>query len=177
MSVAQPFGHEEKDDEVERGRGKVGWGSGANRLPWALTRRTGFLLSLLGQLSRDATEQALEPLRIKPHHYGLLVVLAEGGPAPQQAVRESLSIEKSSMVVFVDHLERLRLVERHRNPENRRACKLTLTAAGRELLSEAEPLIEKVEEAVLAPLDDAQRRHLHQLLLSLLPHSGERTHG
>jgi DNA-binding MarR family transcriptional regulator len=100
-----------------------------------------------------------------------------GGPAPQQAVRETLSIEKSSMVVFVDHLERLGLVERHRNPENRRAYKLTLTAAGRELLSEAKPLIEKVEEAVLAPLDDAQRRHLHQLLLSLLPHSGERTHG
>jgi DNA-binding MarR family transcriptional regulator len=51
----------------------------------------------------------------------------------------------------------------------RRAYSLTLTAAGREVLSEAETLIDKVEGALLAPLDDAERRHIHRLLLSLLP--------
>ena len=152
--------------------GDVERGSGASLPPEALTRRTGFLLSMLGRLSRDATERALEPLRIKPHHYGMLVVLAEGGPASQQAIGETLKIDKSTMVVFVDHLEALGLVERRRNPENRRAYRLTLTAAGREMISEAETLVEGVEETLLAPLDDAQRRRLHGLLLGLLPDPG-----
>jgi DNA-binding MarR family transcriptional regulator len=157
--------NEEWTDEV----GRV---SGVSRLPEVLTRRTGFLLSTLGRLSRDATERALEPLGIKPHHYGMLVVLAEGGPAPQQVIGETLRIDKSSMVVFVDHLEGLGLVERRRNPENRRAYKLTLTAAGRKTILEAETLVEGVEETLLAPLDDAQRRQLHGLLLSLLSDHG-----
>jgi MarR family transcriptional regulator, lower aerobic nicotinate degradation pathway regulator len=141
---------------------------GSGRPPRSLTRRVGFLLSALGRLSRDATEQALESLGIRPHHYGVLVVLDEGGPAPQRIVGEALGIDKSTMVVVVDHLEERGLVERHRNPENRRAYRLTLTGAGRKLLLEADPLVRRVEEDVMAPLDDAQRRQLHGLLLSLL---------
>lgn len=158
----------------EKEAGHAARGSGAGRPPRALTRSVGFLLSIMGRLSRDATERALEPLGIKPYHYGVLVALDEGGPAPQRVVGEALEIDKSSMVVVVDHLEGLGLVERHRNPENRRAYRLTLTDAGRKLLSEAESLVGRVEEDVLAPLDDAQRRQLHGLLLSLLPGSGER---
>lgn len=158
----------------EEGASSAGRGTGASRLPRVLTCRTGFLLSILGRVSRDATERALAPLEIKPYHYGVLVVLTDEGPAPQQVVGETLGIDKSSMVVVVDHLEGLGLVERHRNPENRRAYKLTLTEAGRRLLSEADSLVEQVEEAVLAPLDDEQRVRLHELLLTLADPRGDR---
>jgi MarR family transcriptional regulator, lower aerobic nicotinate degradation pathway regulator len=159
------------------GPGEEGRESGADGIPWTLTHRTGFLISTLGRFSREATERALEPLGIKPHHYGMLVVLAEKGPASQQAVGEMFGIDKSSMVVFVDQLEGLGLVERRRNPENRRAYRLTLTDAGREALSEAEPLVEEVEEALLSPLGDADRERLHGLLLNLLPGPGGRGDG
>lgn len=170
----QPFGTRRMVGQSKRVAGGTVRGSGAGRPPQALARRAGFLLSVLGRISRDATERALGPLGIKPYHYGVLVALDEGGPAPQRVVGEALGIDKSSMVVVVDHLEGLGLVERRRNPENRRAYRLTLTDAGRNVLSEAEPLVGQVEEDIMAPLDDAQRRQLHALLLSLLPGPGER---
>jgi hypothetical protein len=78
--------------------------------PEALTRRTGFLLSMTGMLSRGELARALEPMGIKPRGYGVLVVLTEEGPAPQQTVGERIGIDKSTMVVVVDELEELGLV-------------------------------------------------------------------
>ena len=142
-------------------------------IPETLVRRTGFLLSTLGRRSREATVRALSPLGIKPYHYGVLVVLEAVGPLPQQAVGRVLEIDKSTMTVVVDHLERTGLVERQRNPMNRRAYELMLTDAGRQVLAAAQPIVTKVDEEVLAPLDAGERTQLHALLLKLLPGSGE----
>lgn len=159
----------------ELGTSKPSRSSYEGSLPETLRRRTGFLLSVMGMFSRSELSRALEPLSIKPRGYGTLVVLAEGGPAPQQTVGERLGIDKSTMVVVVDELEELGLVERRRNPQNRRAYELTLTDAGHETLSEAESVVEGVEEAVLAPLSEEGRRQLHELLLRLLPDLGSRS--
>ena len=145
-------------------------GRGSGDLPPSvLVERTGFLLSALGRACRDATGRALEPLGIKPHHYGVLVVLDAVGSATQHAVGARLGIDKSSMTVVVDRLEGLGFVERRRNPENRRAYELGLTEAGRDAIARAEPLVARVEEAALARLDGEERAHLHALLVKLLP--------
>jgi len=136
-------------------------------LPPALTSRSGFLLSMVGRISRNLTERALADLSIKPHHYGILAILDAEGPAPQHSVGEQLRIDKSSMTVFVDHLEALGLVERRRNPSNRRAYELTLTDAGRATFARAGSLIEAVEEAVLSGLGAPERSQLHGLLSRL----------
>jgi DNA-binding MarR family transcriptional regulator len=123
---------------------------------------------MLGRASREATERALAPLGIKPHHYGILVVLDATGPAPQHRVGERLRIDKSTMTVFVDQLEGLGMLERRRNPENRRAYDLTLTETGRRALARAAPLIDAVDEATLSPLGGEERSQLHRLLSRLL---------
>lgn len=143
-------------------------GAAAGAVPESLTQRTGFLLSTLGRRFRAATEQSLTPLGITPVHYGVLAVLAGNGPAAQAAVGATFNIDKSSMVVIIDYLEQRELVERRRNPRNRRAYELRLTDAGHRTLREADQIVARSEEAVLAPLDAAQRAHLHELLLRLL---------
>src|SRR5437868_13712933 len=122
---------------------------------------------MVGRISRDLTEHALAELSIKPHHYGILAILEAAGPAPQHSVGERLRIDKSSMTVFVDHLEALGLVERRRNPSNRRAYELTLTEAGRATFVHAGSLIDGVEEAVLSGLSASERSQLHGLLSRL----------
>jgi DNA-binding MarR family transcriptional regulator len=141
-------------------------------LPPILTSRSGFLLSMVGRLSRDLTERTLAELNIKPHHYGILALLEAEGPAPQYSVGERLRIDKSSMTVFVDHLEALGLVERRRNPRNRRAYELTLTDTGRSTFVRAGPLIDAVEDAVLSRLGADERDELHRLLSRLLGDPG-----
>ncbi|HYF65906.1 MAG TPA: MarR family transcriptional regulator [Herpetosiphonaceae bacterium] len=155
-------------DHAEETEGTGEDGGRAAGVPAALLGRTGFLLSSLGRRFRAATEHALAPLGITPVHYGVLSVLAARGPAAQAAVGQTLRIDKSSMVVIMDQLEQRGLVERQRNPRNRRAYELILTAAGTQALRDADRIIAASEEAGLAALDQAERDQLHRLLLRLL---------
>lgn len=137
-------------------------------LPRALTHRISFLLAKVADYSRGEFEQALAPLGLKPRHYGVLTVLATERPSTQQSLGARLRLDRTTMVAVVDELERLGLVERRRNPKDRRAYDLTITNAGRELLPRLEALGEAAEDTVLAPLDAEQRQHLHDLLTHLL---------
>ena len=137
-------------------------------LPEVLARRTGFLLSKAGQLAHEEFGRAIELLGLKPRHYGVLAVLADEGPHAQRDLGEKLRVDRSTMVALVDGLEEMGLVERRRDREDRRRYELTLTEAGGRALSEAEAVVEGVQEAVLGPLDDAGRRALHDLLTALL---------
>ena len=154
-------------DGVGDGIGRGG-GARADALPGVLARRTAFLLAKAGQMSREAFDRAVGPMGLKSRHYGALAVLNAEGPHAQRELGERLQIDRSTMVSVVDELEGMGLVERRRDPEDRRRYELTLTEAGRGVLSEADSLVEGVQEAVLAPLDEAQRRELHGLLMALL---------
>ncbi len=151
----------------ESGRG----GSGRSRVnlpPVALTRNTGFLMSKVSQLAREGFERALEPMGLKARHYGVLTALAGEGPHAQRDLGEKLAIDRTTMVGLVDELEGLGLVERRRNLEDRRRYDLTLTDVGKRTISEAEAMATRVQDAMLAPLDDTERRRLHEMLASVL---------
>ena len=68
------------------------------------------------------------------------------------------------MVQLVDELERRGLVERKRNPNDRRSYQLTLTPDGEETWARAKELAEGSEDQVLAALDDDEREALRELL-------------
>lgn len=145
-----------------------GGGRGAEVLPEVLARHTAFLLSKAGQMSREVFDRAVGPMGLKSRHYGAMAVLDADGPHAQRELGEKLRIDRSTMVALVDDLEGMGLVKRRRDREDRRRYELTLTDAGRRTLSEAGALVEGVQEKVLAPLDEAQRRELHGLLVVLL---------
>lgn len=158
---------ETEGSRSESGRG----GSGRNRVnlpPVALARNTGFLMSKVSQLAREGFERALEPMGLKARHYGVLTTLAGEGPHAQRDLGEKLAIDRTTMVGLVDELEGLGLVERRRDPEDRRRYDLALTDAGKRTISEAEAVAARVQDAVLAPLDNDERRRLHEMLTSVL---------
>jgi len=138
-----------------------------NLPPAALARNTGFLIGKVGQLAQEEFGRALEPMGLEVRHYGVLTMLA-GGSHAQRDLGDKLAIDRTTMVGLVDELEGMGLVERKRDPEDRRRYDLALTDAGRSAVSEAEATAEGVKEAVLAPLDDARRRQLHEMLASVL---------
>lgn len=128
---------------------------------------TGFLLSRAGRVVRERFQRALAPTGLHARHLGVLLVLREGGPLPQGEAARRQGLDKSTLVAIVDELEGMGLVERRRNPADRRAYALTLTAAGRERLAATIPMIEGTSDW-LAPLDAAEQAHLHALLRRLL---------
>src|SRR5215213_8367256 len=105
--------------------------------PEPLASAPGFLLSWSGQRMAHRFAAALEPLGLRPPHFGVMTLIdSEPGSAQQQLVDRSM-IDASTMVAVIDELEQMGLAERHRHPADRRKHALYLTASGRRMLQRA----------------------------------------
>jgi DNA-binding MarR family transcriptional regulator len=71
------------------------------------------------------------------------------------------------MVSTLDELESAGLVERRRNPEDRRAHLVSLTPKGRHSLKRGRQLAGQAQEELLAPLTGDERIALHDFLLRI----------
>ena len=65
-------------------------------------------------------------------------------------------------------LERRGLVERRRNPDDRRAYSLHATPSARGVLQQATEAARRAENEFLAPIPASERRRLKQLLQRLI---------
>ncbi|MDQ8705987.1 MarR family transcriptional regulator [Streptomyces sp. LHD-70] len=139
-----------------------------------LTVSVGFLLSKAAELVTADFEQSLRPYGIKARDYGVLTLLHQHGPLSQQRIGERLKIDRTTMVSVVDDLEGVGLVERMRDPEDRRRYAVTMTEKGRELFGGALAQVDReVHDAFLTPLTDGERSGLVDMLLRLVSHSSE----
>jgi DNA-binding MarR family transcriptional regulator len=127
-------------------------------------RSVGFTLSTSGYAVARRFRQVLAPVGLEPREFALLraVSLSEG--SSQQAIGERLQIPASRMVAFVDALEARGLLERRRNPADRRARALHLTEDGRMLLARAFVLAVEHERDLCAELSEGEREQLLDLL-------------
>ena len=142
-----------------------------NKVP-PQAHRVAFLLTQLGTRMHDRFAERLRPLGLHPRHYGMLGHLATADGSSQQALADALGIHRSAMVALVDDLEQRGLAERRRDPADRRAYTLHLTAEGRTRLAELHAIAEDEEEALLAPLDADERRELVARLQGLAAAQG-----
>jgi DNA-binding MarR family transcriptional regulator len=126
-----------------------------------------FLLSSLGFVASRAFQDALEPFGLEPRHFGVLNLVAGAEGVSQRALTDPLGIPASRLVAIVDHLEDQGLVERRRNPDDRRAHALYLTAAGRKVLDRARQAAHDNEQDFTAALDPTERNQLLELLRRL----------
>jgi DNA-binding MarR family transcriptional regulator len=137
-------------------------------LPAALSDRLGYLLGRAHLAHREVAERALASMGLGVKEFGALAVLVEEGPLSQQRLGERQGVDRTTMVAVVDGLERAKLVERRRDPRDRRAYSLHATPKGRRVLERAEEAAGRAEEEFLAALPAPDRRRLKRLLRTLL---------
>lgn len=133
----------------------------------ALTRNTGFLISRMGMVAARAFAERIGEVGLTPRGWGALNVLDKEGAITQQSLGRCIGMDPSSMVATIDELEASGMVERRRNPQDRRAHALHITDKGRSTLSEGRKVARRAQEEFLAPLSPEERRQLHELLLRL----------
>jgi MarR family transcriptional regulator, lower aerobic nicotinate degradation pathway regulator len=136
-------------------------------LPAELLESTGYLLGTLGLLAKTRWSSEFEGTPFQPFHYGVLAVLDEGARDTQSAIAEVLRLDPSQLVGLLDTLEELGLIERHRDPTDRRRHRVSLTGAGRGKLATFRSMLKKVEDDFLDPLTPEERHDLHDLLFRL----------
>jgi DNA-binding MarR family transcriptional regulator len=134
----------------------------------ALARNTGFLISRMGLVASRVFAERIAEVGLTPRGWGALNVLAKEGAITQHALCKCVGMDPSSMVSTIDELEACGLVERRRNPHDRRAHALHITEQGQRTLTEGRQVARRAQEELLAPLDREERQQLHELLLRLV---------
>jgi DNA-binding MarR family transcriptional regulator len=143
-----------------------------SRLPEAVTRRLGAVLSWAAQSAQEMADRALGPLGLTVKHFGVLTFLRgheleserRGSSLSQQAIGERLRIDRTTMVGLIDDLEQKGYVKRERNPDDRRAYVITLTTAGRRAQRRAERAVDAHALEFFGQLSEAERQELDRLL-------------
>jgi DNA-binding MarR family transcriptional regulator len=137
------------------------------QLPEELLASTSFLLKRLGFAAKEQAMEAYEQAGLHPYHYAVLIALDESSRETQAAIADALGYDRGQLVGLLDELEERGLVERRRDPKDRRRHIVRMTAEGKRTLRRLRGLARQLEDDFLAPLNDEERAELHALLLRL----------
>jgi MarR family 2-MHQ and catechol resistance regulon transcriptional repressor len=101
--------------------------------------------------------------RLTLSQFGVLEILWHLGPLPQCRLGEKLLKSSGNITMVVDNLEKLGLVERRRDSEDRRVATVHLTAEGRGLIERILPEHVAVIVEEMGVLDGGEQEQLGQL--------------
>lgn len=126
---------------------------------------------LLGTVSARAIElfgQELVGAKLSVRAAGMLLLLDAQGPTSQHVIGQQMRLERSTMSLAADELERNRLVRRRRAPADRRHNELELTARGRRAIEDIKLATDKTTDALLRRLAPEEQQQLIGLLHRIL---------
>ena len=116
----------------------------------------GWLLATVSHALTTELTAALEDVSVTPRGYCVLNA-AMRGEYTQTALAQALGLDKTTMVVTIDALERAGLVERRTSSEDRRARVIAVTEAGAEKIAEGQRIVDQISDDVLSTLSPESR--------------------
>jgi DNA-binding MarR family transcriptional regulator len=131
-----------------------------------------FLLTQLGTHAAERFGERLSGLSLTPPDAGILRLLASAPGRSQQELAAQLVISPSRMVALIDDLEQKGLLERRRNPDDRRNYALALTAEGSGALERISRIGREHEDELCAGLSADERATLARLCRKIAERQG-----
>ena len=144
------------------------------QIPEELLGSTLFLLARMGYALKARLVEEFEQAGYNLYQYGVLATLGEGACGTQAMIADVLHLDRSQLVGVLDELEERGLVERQRDPNDRRRHAVSLTSEGKRELVKLRKLVKRIEESDLEPLEQRSRDSLHKALLTLALHNDPR---
>jgi DNA-binding MarR family transcriptional regulator len=137
-------------------------------VPPALQEATGFLLSQVAARLRAASRERLAELGLDPRQVGLLLVLRDEGPMPQQTLGERVGMDRTTTMQLVASLESAGIVRREPHPSDKRAYLMHLTPRGQRAVEVAERRVGQAQREVLGGLAPSEEKALNELLRKVI---------
>ena len=137
-----------------------------------LCANLGWLLSQASHALALEMTSRLEDIGIYPRGYCVLQTALQGEQT-QSEIAKIAGLDKTTMVVTVDELEKAGFAERVPSPADRRARIVRVTGAGEEKVAEAESIVSALQEEILGQLPGDERAALMSGLARLVENRPE----
>jgi len=126
-----------------------------------------FLLNQASHVLNTELAARLGDIGLSPRQYCVLANAKQGGRT-QVELAERSGMDKTTMVVTMDELEAAGLAERQLSSTDRRARIVSVTKAGRQLVSQADRVVSEIYDDVLGALPPVQRKGFVDGLVALV---------
>ena len=136
-------------------------------IPPSLLNRPGALITIAARTGQELAKRRLNPMGLSVQMCGVMNLLADG-PVSQPALGAQLGIDRTTVVELIDDLEKQGVVERRRNPADRRSYALHLTAKGRTVQKRATKAFDAAVDEFFGPLTSAERKALADMLTRMI---------
>lgn len=136
-------------------------------LPEELLAKSGFLMVRLAMGFKARAIHEMEAAGYSQYHYSVLALLGEQPRKAQATIADALGLDPSQLVGVLDALETRALIDRQRDPQDRRRHVVSLTAKGRTELRKLRTMFDALEDDMFTPLDEQTRKSFHEVLLRL----------
>ena len=124
--------------------------------PEALAEDLCWLLTRVSALLNAEATAALRELGITPRQHAVLATAREGRHTQTDLAR-IVGLDKTTLMVMLDELERHGLAQRRPMPSDRRARVIAITAAGEDVLDRSEDALNRSRAGVLGLLPGDER--------------------
>jgi DNA-binding MarR family transcriptional regulator len=124
----------------------------------------GYLITDVSRLLRREFDARARQIGVTRSQWRTLGILSRRPGLNQGALAEIMEVEPITVARMIDRLEDAGLVERRRDPTDRRAWRIHITDAARPLLSQLRTIGEGVTDEALTGLGAAERQALEAML-------------
>lgn len=124
----------------------------------------GFLISDLARLMRRRFDERARAIGVTRPQWRTLTLLSRHEGINQGGLAEMLEVEPITLCRMIDRLEEAGLVERRRDPADRRVWRIFLTDAAKPVLQQLRAMADDMYETVLAGVSSEERGELSRLL-------------
>lgn len=140
-----------------------------------LYARPGHLIRRAHQISWALFLDECADFGITPVQYSALVAIGERPGIDATRLSALIAFDRSTIGNVIERLETRGLVARHPSAEDKRQKLLSLTPAGQKLLLDVEAPVTRVQQRLLNPLTEKERKTFVSLLQRLTTENNEVT--
>jgi len=129
-----------------------------------LYAKPGHLIRRCQQIATAIFLEETSGFGITPVQYAALTAVARYPSIDATRLSQLVAFDRSTLGDVLERLEQKKLVKRTSGSQDRRIKKISLTPAGRDLLTAIESAVDRAQERILEPLPPEEQRAFVELL-------------